>query len=65
MIQLPDELFGGSETNNLQDLINTDGHISEQMGMLAQRLDLNTSQRILINDGTNDRILIGYNAGAF
>ena len=33
--------------------------------MLGARLDVSGNQRILVNDGTNDRILIGYQLNGF
>lgn len=61
-ITLPDEKQGESK---VEELIAAQGGSTKDMGMLASRLDVNTNQRILINDGTNDRILIGYQSGGF
>lgn len=33
--------------------------------MLGARLDVSGNQRILVNDGTNDKILIGYQLNGF
>lgn len=60
-IVLPDE----KEGKTVESLISAQGASTTDMGMLASRLDLNTAQKILLNDGTNDRILFGYQAGGF
>lgn len=52
MITLPDEQQG----KTVAELISATGASTSDMGMLASRLDLNTAQKIIINNA----ILIGY-----
>lgn len=64
MIVLPDEQ---PQTNIPKpiELTSAQGQSTVDMGMLAARLDINTQQRILLSDGTNQRLLLGYGAGLF
>jgi len=39
--------------------------IVSQLSMTAIITDINGQKRFLINDGSNDRILIGYQSGGF
>lgn len=45
--------------------VDVDVLINNNMSMLSNILDLNGQKRILISDGTDNRILIGYQAGGF
>lgn len=65
-ILFPNEQEGVSAPNPLNDVnISTGGTTPTAMGMIGNVLDVNTDKQILINDGTNDRILIGYQLGGF
>lgn len=65
-ILFPDEQVGVSAPSPLEEVnISTGGTTPTAMGMIGNVLDLNTDKQILINDGTNDRILIGYQPGGF
>lgn len=41
------------------------GATAKDMGMISIVMDVNNEKRIIINDGTVDRILIGYDSGGF
>lgn len=62
-IVFPDEK--GVSQGGTSEKIASQGESTVDMGMLAARLDVNTNQRILINDGSNDVILIGYQLNGF
>lgn len=66
-ILFPDEQTGVAAPPNPLNQVNisTGGTTPTAMGMIGNVLDVNTDKQILINDGTNDRILIGYQLGGF
>lgn len=63
-ITLPDEQ-PNANTVTPTKLLTAQGASTTDLGMLASRLDINTNQRILLSDGTNNRLLLGYGAGLF
>jgi hypothetical protein len=64
MIAFPDEQPNSGIPKPIE-LTTAQGQSTIDMGMLASRLDINTQQRILLSDGSFNRLLLGYGSGLF